>query len=114
MVRITIGLEDGGKALRLEQVSDLESANAFLEREFLGQINARFNVPAASAADVHGRAPGHLEEILSWEQERVVQRDWTLVWEGQWYQIDQQHEGLSLAGKKVLLRRLRDGQEQLL
>jgi transposase len=102
------------KALRLGQVSDLESANAFLEEKFLRQLNARFNVPAASAADVHGPAPANLEEILSWEQERAVQRDWTFVSEGQWYQIDRQHEGLSLAGKKVLLRRLREGQEQLL
>jgi transposase len=102
------------KALRLQGISDLESANAYLEAEFLSQINRRFNVPAASAADVHRRGAVNLEEILSWEEERVVLRDWTLSWGNQWRQIDRRHEALSLAGKKVLVRRLRDGAEQIL
>jgi hypothetical protein len=102
------------KALRLHAISDLESANAFLDEEFLAQLNAQFTLPAASGADVHRPAPAHLEEILSWEDQRVVQRDWTFSWEGQWYQIDPRHEGLSLAGKKVLVRRLRDGSKQVL
>jgi transposase len=78
------------KALRLRQVNDLEEANAYLEKEFLDQINQRFNVPAANRADVHRRAPAHLSEILSWEQERVVGRDWTISWDGQWYQIERE------------------------
>jgi hypothetical protein len=102
------------KALRLHGVSDLASANAFLENEFLAQINARFSLAAASPADVHQRVPRHLAEILTWEQERVVMRDWTFCDQGQWYQIDRRHEGLSLAGKRVLLRRQRDGAEQVL
>jgi transposase len=102
------------KALRLRGLSDLESANAYLETQFLSQINQRFNVPAASAADVHRRGPANLEEILSWEEERVLLRDWTLSWGNQWCQIDRRHETLSLAGKKVLVRRLRDGAEQIL
>jgi hypothetical protein len=102
------------KALRLRGVSDLASANAFLENEFLAQINERFSLAAASPADVHQRVPRHLAEILTWEQERVVLRDWTFCDHGQWYQIDRRHEGLSLAAKKVLLRRQRDGTEQVL
>jgi transposase len=102
------------KALRLRGLSDLEGANAYLETEFLDQINQSFNVPAASAADVHRRGPANLAEILSWEEERVVLRDWTFSWDNQWCQIDRRHEALSLVGKKVLVRRLRDGAEQLL
>src|SRR6185312_14819673 len=51
--------------------------------------------------------------ILSWEEQRVVQRDWTVACEGKWRQLDRQHEALSLAGKKIIVRTLRDGRVQL-
>jgi hypothetical protein len=101
------------KALRLEGISDIKSANAFLRRKFLPAFNRKFAVEPASAADVHRKAPRDLDEVLSWEVERVVQRDWTVASESRWYQLDQQHEGLSLVGKKVIVRQLRDGTVQI-
>jgi hypothetical protein len=101
------------KALRLEGISDRKSANAFLRKKFLPTFSRKFEVKAASEADVHRKAPRALNEILSWEVERTVQRDWTVASGSRWYQLDQQHEGLSLAGKQVLVRRLRDGTVQL-
>lgn len=102
------------KALRLAGIRDLEAANRFLEQEFLPAFNRQFNVPAASALDVHQAVPRHLEEVLSWEEARVVQRDWTVACEGRWYQLDRQHESMSLVGRRVIVRRLRDGRVQLL
>ena len=101
------------KALRLAGISDLESANRFLAATFLPAFNRKFNVVAASAADVHRGVPRALDEVLSWEEERVVQRDWTVAQGGRWYQLDRQHEALSLARKKVIVRTLRDGGVQL-
>jgi transposase len=101
------------KALRLARIRDLEGANRFLEEEFLPAFNRQFNVPAASAMDAHQAVPRHLEEVLSWEETRVVQRDWTVACEGRWYQLDRQHEPMSLAGRRVIVRRLRDGRVQL-
>jgi molybdenum-dependent DNA-binding transcriptional regulator ModE len=101
------------KALRLEGISDIPSANTFLRKKFLPAFNRRFQVQAASPADVHQQPPRELNEILSWEVERVVQRDWTVASGGRWYQLDRQHEALSLAGKKVIVRTLRDGAVQL-
>ena len=75
------------KALRLRGISDLDGANAYLEQEFLRELNGQFTVAPASPADVHRKAPGNLHEVLSWEEERVVQRDWTVAWENAWYQI---------------------------
>ena len=54
-----------------------------------------------------------MDEVLSWEEERVVQRDWTVACEGRWHQVKRDHEPLSLAGKKVVVRTLRDGRVQL-
>lgn len=101
------------KALRLEALSEMKAANTFLRQKFLPAFNRKFEVKAASQADVHRKAPRNLEEILSWQEERVVQRDWTLVHERRWYQLDRHHEALSLAGKKVTVRTLRDGTVQL-
>ena len=52
--------------------------------------------------------------MLCWEDERVVQRDWTVSWQGRYFQIDQEHEALCLVGKKITVRELRDGTIQLL
>src|SRR5208282_1053515 len=101
------------KALRLAGISDLESANRFLEETYLGEFNRRFGRVAASPLDAHRGIPRNLDEVLSWEEPRVVQRDWTVGCEGKWYQLDRQHEALSLAGRKVVVRTLRDGQVQL-
>jgi len=101
------------KALRLAEINELESANRFLEETYLREFNRRFGRVAASALDAHRGVPRNLNEVLSWEEERVVQRDWTVACEGQWYQLDRQHEALSLAGRKVVVRTLRDGKVQL-
>ena len=101
------------KALRLAGISDLESANRFLVEVFLPAFNRRFNRPAASPADVHGAVPRKLDEVLSWEVERVVQGDWTVACDGRWYQLDRQHEALSLVRRQVIVRTLRDGRVQL-
>jgi hypothetical protein len=101
------------KALRLAGINDLESANRFLEEIFLPEFNRRFQRVAASSLNAHRGVPRNLNEVLSWEEERVVQRDWTVGCAGQWYQLDRQHEALSLAGRKAVVRTLRDGQVQL-
>ncbi len=101
------------KALRLAGIRDLESANEYLIRTYLPAHNRRFQKQPASPADTHRAVPRRLNEVLSWELERVVQRDWTVACEGRRYQLDRRHEALSLVGRKVIVRRLRDGSVQL-
>ena len=101
------------KARRLAKINDLESANRFLEETYLREFNRRFARPAASLLDAHQGLPRNRDEVLSWEEERVVQRDWPVAYEGKWYQLDRQHEVLNLAGRKVVVRTLRNGQVQL-
>jgi transposase len=102
------------KEMRLEGVNDLKSANTFLERKFLPALNKKFNVQARSAVDVHRRVPGNMDEVLSWEHPRVVAKDWTVAWEGRWFQIAAAHERMSLVDCKVIVRHLRCGEVQLL
>ena len=55
---------------------------------------------------MHRAVPRNLDEVLSWEEERVVQGDWTVAVRGKWYQLDRQHEALSLVRRKVIVRTL--------
>ena len=101
------------KAMRLAGIKDLAAANEFLVKTYLPEHNRKFRYEAASAADAHQAVPRNLNEVLSWEAERVVQRDWTVACGGKRYQLDPQHEALSLAGKKVIVRTMRDGRVQV-
>ena len=101
------------KALRLAGISELKSANAFVAKTYLPGFNRRFGRSAASALDAHRAGPRHLDEVLSWEQERVVQRDWTVACAGCWYQVEREHESLGLAGQRIVVRTLRRGKVQL-
>lgn len=102
------------KEMRLAGISHLDAANEFLEKKFLPELNQRFWMKPSQSADVHRPVPTKLKEILSWQQERIVQRDWTVAWQGRWFQIDRAHEGLCLATRAVIVRELRDGTVQLL
>jgi hypothetical protein len=101
------------KEMRLRGISDLATANEYLEREFLPDYARRFSIDPASPADVHQGKPRNLDEILSWEEDRVVRKDWTISWDNRFFQIDRQHELLALAGRPVLVRLLRNGTLQL-
>jgi len=104
------------KELRLAGLADCAAANRYLDETFLPDLNARFTVVAASATDLHRKLPRGvcLSEVLCWEQTRVVARDWTLSWDGRIYQLDRRHAALSLAGRRVSVRELLDGQRQIL
>ena len=101
------------KEMRLAGINDMESANRFLDGKYLRAFNRQFARAAASPLDVHRAVPRNLNEVLSWEEERVVQGDWTVACDGKRYQLDRQHEALSLVRRKVIVRTLRNGRVQL-
>jgi hypothetical protein len=101
------------KEMRLAGISDMESANRFLDGQYLQAFHRQFKREAASPVDVHRAVPRNLNEVLSWEEERVVSGDWTVVCEGKRYQLDRQHEALSLVRREVIVRTLRNGRVQM-
>ena len=101
------------KELRLAGISDIARANRFLDETYVPAFNRRFARAAASPVDVHRAVPRNWTDVLSWEEERVVQNDWTVACEGKRYQLDKQHETLSLVRRKVIVRTLRNGTVQL-
>ena len=99
------------KALRLKGIDDLEDANAFLEREFLTDMNEKFNVPPREQSDLHRRVPRGvtLERVLSFQEKRVVQNDWTIRWRNRWFQLTQENRKLALVKRKLTVCEQLDG-----
>jgi len=102
------------KELRLAGISDIAAANVFLSETFLPRLNTKFRVQPRSAVNAHHRCELNLKEVLCREETRVVARDWTVAWNARCFQIEAEHERLSLVRKKITVRELRDGSLQLL
>ena len=100
------------KELRLRNTSDMDQANAFLERFFLADLNRRFAVIPRLQTDLHRVLPLDfvLEEILCVHEVRAVSRDWCVCWKNKFLQIPAKHASLDLAGKKVTVKQLANGQ----
>jgi Helix-turn-helix domain len=101
------------KEMRLLGIKDLAGANRFLDGKYLRGFNRQFGRAAAQPLDAHRKNTRRLQEVLSWEVERVVQGDWTVACEAKRYQLDQRHEALSLVRRKVIVRTWRNGRVQL-
>jgi len=99
------------KALRLCNISDLETANRYLEETFLPQLNRQFNVQPKQQADVHRRLPQdvRLAHVLSFQDSRVVQNDWTVSWRGRRFQLTEANQKLTLVRQRVLVCEQLDG-----
>ena len=89
---------------RLRQITTVDAANEFLRQEWLELHNASFSVEAEQTGTAFLPYPGRdLEKIFSQQQERVVDNDNTVRFEGRCLQIPQQTFRFSLARCRVLV-----------
>jgi len=79
------------KELRLNNISDIETANQFLIKKFIPAFNAKFAVEPRAKADHHRpllqREANNLSAILCRQEERTVRSDFTISCKSQWYQL---------------------------
>ena len=99
------------KALRRAKISDLDSANRFLDDAFLAEFNARFAVAAAGAEDWHRplSAATDLPRIVSIQESRVVAKDWTLRWRNRVLQLPRETAEFIGSGQRVTVCEPLDG-----
>jgi len=85
------------KKLRRRGISSYETANQYLEQEYLPQHNRRFACPPARPEDYHGRKPSarELRQTFRLETERRISNDWVIRYAGHWWQLQpcQRHSG---------------------
>lgn len=80
------------KELRLNNISTIEEANEFLEKEFLPKFNAKFMVEARTKANLHKqlteKEKSKLDSIFSRQYTRVVRNDFTISHLNNCYQLE--------------------------
>ena len=83
-----------------------------MEQTFLPDLNGRFTVAAASAEDWHRplSAEQDLSRIVSVQEERVVQNDWTIRWRNEQMQLSANSAAALQPTQRVTLCEQLDGQ----
>ena len=55
----------------------------------------------------------NLALMLSFQEERVVQADWTVAWRQRWFQLTESNQKLALVGQRVIVCEHLDGKIRL-
>jgi hypothetical protein len=98
------------KELRLAGISDIATANDFLEERYMPQANAKFAVPAACDLDAHRPTAGFdLDAIFSVQEPRTVARDYTVRFDHRRFQIRKASAAPGLVRGKVIVEQRLDG-----
>ena len=99
------------KAMRRAEISDLETANTFLEEEFLAKFNQRFEKRAAKRSNWHRELDSRVDlaRILSVQETRVVQNDWTIRWRNRILQLPRESAEWVQPGDRVQVCEQLDG-----
>jgi len=99
------------KELRLAGISDMASANKFLEKVYIPKHNAKFAVAPASPANAHkALLPAHkLDGILCVKLGRTLANDYTLRYKNRFLQVELQQEVRIRPGDVVVVEERPDG-----
>jgi hypothetical protein len=105
-----------GKELALRRITTCKSADKLLDNGFCDALNEKFAQAPLEQQDYHRPLPKGLEldDVLCFEEHRVVQNDWTIRHENRYYQILKDNTPLPKPKDKILVRTHLDGRMQLL
>lgn len=98
------------KEMRLEGISSIEAANAFLPR-FMEDYNRRFAKVAFSDKDLHRSLNEHddLDDTFAWQEERTLTKDLTLQYDQVMFLLEPNTLTRSLARQRVVVYDYPDG-----
>jgi len=107
------------KELTLVGISDIDAANKFIAEIFLPEFNAKFQIAAAESTDAHrtvaqGLPQGKsLDDVLAFEELRVVAQDWCVRWDNRIFQITEKSRFLRLPTRQIIVRKKLDGKIEI-
>ena len=98
------------KELRLANVSDMDSANIFVQ-QFILIYNQKFAKPPLSEHDSHRELQTHenLENIFTWQEDRTLSKNLTLQYDKVLYLIKDNVQNRKLGRKRVTVIEYPDG-----
>ena len=95
------------KELRLQKISNTERANDFLEKIFIPKFNQKFGVAPLKKANLHRALTlvdqKNLAKIFSIQSNRMVNNDFTVRYQGRWFQLAASQPALVCRQDKVLI-----------
>jgi hypothetical protein len=99
------------KKLRRQGIQSYETANEYLEAEYLAEHNRRFAREAARPENYHVRAPSpaKLREVFRLETERWISNDWVVQYRGHFLQLKPQNKRYGPTQAKALICEWEDG-----
>lgn len=103
------------KEMRLEGISDIASAQAYLPR-FMAFWNGRFAVDPRDPGDAHrpwAETPQALDAALARQEERVLSKALTFSAAGTLYCVKTRDAGIALRGARVTVRHFLEGALQV-
>ncbi|MFA6537002.1 MAG: ISNCY family transposase [Patescibacteria group bacterium] len=102
------------KELRLKNISDMKTANEFLVTEFLPNFNDRFGVLPRNSTNLHKslteKEKKRLPSIFSRQTKRIIQNDFTISFNNQWYQLLEKQPVTICKRDEVIVEERLDGQ----
>lgn len=105
------------KELRLNNISNIETANQFLTKKFIPAFNAKFAVEPRTKADHHRqliqRESSNLSAILCRQEERTVRSDFTISYANHWYQLIAEQPVTVCKKDTVIVEERRNGPIQM-
>lgn len=102
------------KEFRLAGISTVESANKFVNETFIEKFNKKFSVAPQKRGNLHRPLTeyekNNLDKIFSVKSFRIVNNDFTIRFEGKWYQLEQSQSVLVRQKEKVEIQEHISGQ----
>lgn len=102
------------KELRLRNICSMEEANEYLTKTFIPKYNAKFAIKPRSGANLHRELKAkeiiRLPAILSRQTKRVVQNDFTVSYNNQWYQLLQSQPVTVCKKNEVIIEERTNGE----
>jgi transposase len=92
------------KEMRLRGINDMQQGNAYLP-EFMADFNRRFAAQPRSSLDAHRPLLAHqnLDQILAWQETRLISRNLTLQFKNVVYQIQTDRPAYALHNTQVTI-----------
>jgi hypothetical protein len=101
------------KELRLEKINNIAKANNYLKEKFIKIYNKKFARKPVSKINLHKklnkREIKKLVGILSRQSYRVVQNNFTISFNNQWYQLTKEQPATICKKDKILVEERIDG-----
>jgi len=102
------------KELRLADISTIEKANEFIQKDYIPKHNAKFAVKPKSETDLHQSIDGYnLDNIFCLKEDRKINNDYTINYKARFFQIEDKQTTIVRPKNIVTINERLDGSTEI-